>query len=113
MKITRMLVPAALLLSSNVVGQAIPQTSPFACDRSALTAAERKRRSTSMVAPCAGWSRESANSAMAIAELDSQIERVSRTRELLQRRCECVDLDECGRKMVEAKDRRTMTRTAG
>jgi DNA-binding transcriptional MerR regulator len=41
-----------------------------------------------------------------IAELDALIERVTIMRDLLQRRCECADLDECGRKMVEAKSRR-------
>jgi hypothetical protein len=43
MKTTRLLIPAVLLLSTILVGQAISQTSPFACDRSALTAADRKR----------------------------------------------------------------------
>jgi MerR family transcriptional regulator, redox-sensitive transcriptional activator SoxR len=38
-----------------------------------------------------------------ITELDALIERVGTMRELLKRRCECADLDECGRKMVEAK----------
>lgn len=40
-----------------------------------------------------------------IAELDAMIERITGMRDLLQRRCECADLDECGRKMVEAKAR--------
>ena len=43
-----------------------------------------------------------------IAELDALIERVAAMRDLLQRRCECADLDECGRKLVEAKARRTL-----
>src|SRR5437667_4427838 len=43
MKTTWMLIPAVLLLSTIVVGQAISQASPFACDRSALTPADRKR----------------------------------------------------------------------
>ncbi len=38
-----------------------------------------------------------------IAELDALVERVAVMRELLQRRCQCADLDECGRKMVGAK----------
>ncbi len=43
MKTTAMLVPAALLLGTIVVERAVSQQSSFACDRSALTAAERKR----------------------------------------------------------------------
>jgi hypothetical protein len=43
MKTTLMLVPVVLLLGTKVVERAISQQSPFACDRSALTAAERKR----------------------------------------------------------------------
>jgi MerR family redox-sensitive transcriptional activator SoxR len=42
-----------------------------------------------------------------MAELDAMIERIAAMRDLLQRRCDCVDLDECGRKMVEAKARRS------
>lgn len=38
-----------------------------------------------------------------IAELDAAIERIAAIRELLQRRCECTDLEECGRRMVESK----------
>jgi DNA-binding transcriptional MerR regulator len=38
-----------------------------------------------------------------IAELDAMIERISAMRDLLQRRCECADLDECGRKMIAAR----------
>jgi len=37
------------------------------------------------------------------AELDALAARIAGMRELLQRRCECVDLDECGRRMVSAK----------
>jgi len=40
-----------------------------------------------------------------IAELDAMLERITAMRNLLQRRCECADLDECGRRMVEAKAR--------
>jgi MerR family redox-sensitive transcriptional activator SoxR len=40
-----------------------------------------------------------------LADLDALIERVATMRELLQRRCDCADLDECGRKMVAAKTR--------
>jgi MerR family transcriptional regulator, redox-sensitive transcriptional activator SoxR len=42
-----------------------------------------------------------------IAELDALIERVVRMRDLLQRRCDCADIEECGLKMVEAKARRS------
>jgi MerR family transcriptional regulator, redox-sensitive transcriptional activator SoxR len=42
-----------------------------------------------------------------LAELDALAERLAAMRELLQRRCDCVDLDECGRKIVEAKSRRS------
>jgi hypothetical protein len=43
MKITVMLISAVLLLGTIAVGQAISQAAPFACHRSALTAAARKR----------------------------------------------------------------------
>jgi hypothetical protein len=43
MKTTSMLVPAVVLVSTMVGGPAISQESPFACNRSALTAADRKR----------------------------------------------------------------------
>ena len=43
MKIRSILTPAVLLLSTIAVGQAISQASPFACDRSALTSAARRR----------------------------------------------------------------------
>jgi MerR family redox-sensitive transcriptional activator SoxR len=38
-----------------------------------------------------------------IADLDAMIERIAAMRELLQRSCECADLEECGRKIVAAK----------
>jgi MerR family redox-sensitive transcriptional activator SoxR len=41
-----------------------------------------------------------------IAELDMLVQRLAATRDLLQRRCECADLEECGRKVMEAKVRR-------
>ncbi len=44
-----------------------------------------------------------------IVELDAMAERIKSMRDLLERRCQCADLDECGRKMVEAKSRRTAT----
>ena len=43
MKTIWMLVPAALVLSTIALGQAVSPESRFACDRSALTAADRKR----------------------------------------------------------------------
>ena len=43
MKTIRMLVPAVLLLSTIALGQEVARESGFACDRSALTAADRKR----------------------------------------------------------------------
>jgi DNA-binding transcriptional MerR regulator len=41
-----------------------------------------------------------------IPQLDALMERIAAMRELLQRRCECANLDECGRGMVEARGRR-------
>jgi MerR family redox-sensitive transcriptional activator SoxR len=38
-----------------------------------------------------------------IAELDALMQCIAAMRALLQRRCECADLDECGRRMVEAE----------
>lgn len=38
-----------------------------------------------------------------IAELDNMMERIAAMRDLLQRRCECADLDECGRRMLAAR----------
>ncbi len=38
-----------------------------------------------------------------IAELDAMIDRIAAMRDLLQQRCECADLDECGRKIIAAK----------
>jgi hypothetical protein len=43
MKITLMLISAVLLLGTIAAGQSISQASPLACDRSALSAAGRKR----------------------------------------------------------------------
>jgi DNA-binding transcriptional MerR regulator len=40
-----------------------------------------------------------------IAELDAMMEKLAAMRDLLERRCDCADLDECGRKMVDAKAR--------
>jgi DNA-binding transcriptional MerR regulator len=41
-----------------------------------------------------------------LAELDAMVERIATMRDLLQRRCNCADLSECGRKILEAKARR-------
>jgi MerR family transcriptional regulator, redox-sensitive transcriptional activator SoxR len=38
-----------------------------------------------------------------VAELDAMVERIATMRDLLQRRCNCADLDECGHRMIEAK----------
>jgi MerR family redox-sensitive transcriptional activator SoxR len=38
-----------------------------------------------------------------IVELDALVERAQAMREMLERHCECADLDECGRRMVESK----------
>jgi len=35
-----------------------------------------------------------------IAELDAMMGRIEQMRDLLQRRCECADLDECGRRII-------------
>jgi hypothetical protein len=43
MMTTNLFVPSVLLLSSMLSGQQVPRESPFACDRSALTAQDRKR----------------------------------------------------------------------
>jgi DNA-binding transcriptional MerR regulator len=37
------------------------------------------------------------------AELDTLIARLTAMRDLLQRHCQCTFLDECGRRMIEAK----------
>jgi MerR family redox-sensitive transcriptional activator SoxR len=37
-----------------------------------------------------------------IAELDALIQRATAMKELLVRRCQCADLEECGRKMLAA-----------
>lgn len=42
-----------------------------------------------------------------LADLDALIGHIAAMRDLLQRRCDCADLDECGRKIVEAKARRS------
>jgi DNA-binding transcriptional MerR regulator len=42
-----------------------------------------------------------------IAELDAMVQRITAMRDLLERRCACADLDECGRKLVEAQARRS------
>jgi len=42
-----------------------------------------------------------------IVELDALIERIAGMRDLLQRRCDCDDLEECGRKMVAHKSARS------
>jgi len=42
-----------------------------------------------------------------IAELDAMVERIQWMREMLERRCQCADLEECGRKMVEARSHRS------
>jgi DNA-binding transcriptional MerR regulator len=49
--------------------------------------------------PAERWQRVASKK---MAELDALLERVATMRDLLQRRCECADLDECGRKIVEA-----------
>jgi hypothetical protein len=43
MKTTPLSLPAVVLLGTIIAGQAISQPAPFACNRSALTAADRKR----------------------------------------------------------------------
>jgi DNA-binding transcriptional MerR regulator len=40
-----------------------------------------------------------------LAELDAMVEHIATMRDLLQRRCNCANLDECGRKVIEAKTR--------
>jgi DNA-binding transcriptional MerR regulator len=42
-----------------------------------------------------------------VAQLDALIERIASMRDLLRRRCECADLDECGRRLMEARPRPT------
>ena len=37
-----------------------------------------------------------------IAELNALIERATAMKELLERRCQCTDLEECGRKLLQA-----------
>jgi MerR family redox-sensitive transcriptional activator SoxR len=38
-----------------------------------------------------------------IVELDTLMERIRGMKELIQRRCQCADLDECGRKLLAGK----------
>jgi MerR family redox-sensitive transcriptional activator SoxR len=38
-----------------------------------------------------------------IVELDALMERTRRMKELIVRRCQCADLDECGRKLMAGK----------
>src|SRR5689334_13504780 len=38
-----------------------------------------------------------------IAELDALIRKAMAMKELLERRCQCADLEECGRKILEAR----------
>lgn len=40
-----------------------------------------------------------------IAELDAMAERIAGMRDLLKRSCQCADLEECGRRLIEAKAR--------
>jgi len=40
-----------------------------------------------------------------LAELEAMAERIAAMRELLHRRCNCADLDECGRKIIDVKAR--------
>jgi DNA-binding transcriptional MerR regulator len=40
-----------------------------------------------------------------LAELDALVERIATMRDQLRRRCNCADLDECGRRVIEAKAR--------
>jgi DNA-binding transcriptional MerR regulator len=40
-----------------------------------------------------------------LAELDAMVERIATMRDQLRRRCNCADLDECGRRVIEAKAR--------
>lgn len=40
-----------------------------------------------------------------LSELDAMVERIATIRDLLQRRCNCADLEECGLKMIQAKTR--------
>lgn len=42
-----------------------------------------------------------------IIELDAFIQRIAGMCDLLQRRCDCADLEECGRKMVAQKSARS------
>lgn len=44
-----------------------------------------------------------------IQELDATIARIAAMRDLLQRRCDCADLEECGRRMVAARERQSLS----
>jgi MerR family redox-sensitive transcriptional activator SoxR len=50
--------------------------------------------------PSERWQRVARNK---IVELDALIERTRRMKELIVRRCQCADLDECGRKLLAGK----------
>lgn len=47
--------------------------------------------------PSERWERVARNK---IVELDALMERIRGMKELIQRRCQCADLDECGRKLL-------------
>jgi DNA-binding transcriptional MerR regulator len=38
-----------------------------------------------------------------IVELDALAQRIARMKELLERRCQCADLDECGRRLLTSE----------
>jgi MerR family transcriptional regulator, redox-sensitive transcriptional activator SoxR len=38
-----------------------------------------------------------------LAELDALMQRIARMKELLEKRCACSDLDECGRRILKAR----------
>ncbi|MBZ5606913.1 MAG: MerR family transcriptional regulator [Acidobacteriia bacterium] len=38
-----------------------------------------------------------------VAELDALIQKIALMKDLLEKRCQCADLDECGRKILQAK----------
>src|SRR5579864_2447628 len=40
-----------------------------------------------------------------IVELDALTKKIALMRELVERRCQCADLEECGRRMLQAKAR--------
>ncbi len=47
-----------------------------------------------------------------VAELDALMEKIARMKELLEKRCQCADLDECGRRILDAECRPAATRSA-